>query len=176
MTTEAGQPLERARAGDRAAFDELLLPQLGSAYRLAVGILLNQTEAEDAVQEAAFKAWRKIRNVRPDSEFRPWFMAIVANECRRLRRLRWWSVVRVAEIDLNDGAAANYEAVDLARAFARLSVAERQILVLRYYGNLSVQEVADVLKLSTDAAKSRIHRALRKLRPFVALDSLPEVS
>lgn len=127
------------------------------------------------MQEAAFRAWRKIGNVRPGAEFRPWFLAIVANECRRVRRLRWWSVTLSSQIDWGQESPMNVEAIDVAKAFAHLNVADRQILVLRYYANLSMQETADALGLTTAAAKSKIHRALRKLRPYVASDDVAEV-
>ncbi len=127
------------------------------------------------MQEAAFRAWRKIGNVRPEAEFRPWFLAIVANECRRMRRLRWWSVALSPQLDLSQETPINVEAMDVAKAFAHLKVGDRQILVLRYYANLSVQETAHALGLTTEAAKSKIHRALRKLRPYVASDDVAEV-
>jgi RNA polymerase sigma-70 factor (ECF subfamily) len=132
-------------------------------------------EAEDAVQEAAFRAWRKIRNVRAGADFRPWFLAIVANECRRVRRLRWWSVERVPHVEYKQESHPEIESVDVANAFAHLKLADRQILVLRYYANFSLQETAEALGMTTQAAKSRIHRALRKLRPYVASDYADEV-
>ncbi|MDQ6945891.1 MAG: RNA polymerase sigma factor [Actinomycetota bacterium] len=170
MTTDGGRPIERAQAGDRAAFESLLLPLLGPAYRLALGILLRPAEAEDAVQDAAFRAWRKIGNVRPDADFRPWFLAVVANESRRLRRLRWWSITLTPQLDWNQEPPAGVDSIDIARAFAHLKIADRQILVLRYYANLSIEETASALGLTSKAAKSKIHRALRKLRPYFASD------
>jgi RNA polymerase sigma factor (sigma-70 family) len=175
VITGGDRPIERARAGDRAAFESLLMPLLGPAYRLALGILLRPAEAEDAVQEGAFRAWRKIGNVRPGAEFRPWFLAIVAHECRRMRRLRWWSVSLSPRLDWSQETPITVESIDVARAFGQLKLADRQILVLRYYANLSTQETADALGLTTEAAKSRVHRALRKLRPYVASDGVAEV-
>lgn len=172
MITDGDRPVDRARAGDRAAFESLLLPVLGPAYRLALGILLRPAEAEDAVQEAAFKAWRKIKNVRPEAEFRPWFLAIVANECRRIRRLRWWSVTLSPQLDWGKDMPVDVESIDIAKAFGYLNLADRQVLVLRYYANLSIQETATALGLTAEATKSKIHRALRKLRPYVALEEI----
>lgn len=57
-------------------------------------MLHDHQAAEDAVQEAAIKAWRKLDNLRDGSDMRPWFLAIVANECRNTRRSSWWSVVK----------------------------------------------------------------------------------
>src|SRR5258705_7168894 len=88
------QLLRRALAGDGHAFGKLLGPVLDPAFRLAMTMLKDRTAAEDAVQEAAFKAWRKLDRFRAGSEMRPWFLAIVANECRSTRRSRWWQVTR----------------------------------------------------------------------------------
>jgi RNA polymerase sigma-70 factor (ECF subfamily) len=74
--------LEAAKQGDDNAFEILLQPLLEPGYRLAGGMLQDHQAAQDAVQEAAFKAWRKLRQLRDGSEVRPWFLGIVANECR----------------------------------------------------------------------------------------------
>ena len=73
---------------NEAAFATSIEPLLPIAFRLAIGMLRNRDDAEDAVQEAALKAWRKRSTFRIGAEPRPWFLAIVANECRMLRRRR----------------------------------------------------------------------------------------
>jgi len=73
---------------------ELLLPM---AYRLAFGLLRRPEEAEDAVQDATINAWRRRSTFRAGSEVRPWFLAIVANQCHRRTRTRWWRVIRLAD-------------------------------------------------------------------------------
>src|SRR5690242_1298448 len=85
--------LDAAKQGDDGAFEILLRPLLEPGYRLAGGMLQDAQAAQDAVQEAAFKAWRKLRQLRDGSDMRPWFLGIVANECRSARRSRWSSVV-----------------------------------------------------------------------------------
>src|ERR1700693_978827 len=96
MTSTADAELvSRAKDGDRSAFDQLVGPLVDQGFRLAYGMLHDREAAEDAVQEAAVRAWRKLGNVRPGSEMRPWFLAIVANQCRTTVRGRWWSVLRI---------------------------------------------------------------------------------
>src|SRR5260221_9537209 len=85
--------IARAREGDKAAFGNLLRPAIEPAARLAYGMLLDRTEAEDVVQEAAIKAWRRLGNLRAGADFAPWFLGIVANQCRTVRRTPWWSVL-----------------------------------------------------------------------------------
>src|SRR5579864_3930070 len=88
-----------AKAGDDAAFETLIRPLLEPGYRLAGGMLQDHEAAQDAVQEAALKAWRKLKHLRDESLIKPWFLAIVANECRSARRSRWSSVIKAVVLD-----------------------------------------------------------------------------
>src|SRR5450759_233214 len=81
------QMMIRAAEGDAHAFAALIEPLLNPAYRLAAVMLADRSAAEDAVQEASIKAWRKLGQLRGDTgSLRPWFLSIVANECRMVRR------------------------------------------------------------------------------------------
>jgi len=130
-------------------------------------MLRSDTEAEDAVQEAMFKAWRHFGRFRRDAEMKPWLLAIVANECRRQRRSRWFWVIKTSDaIDAGDPVRPEVHAIhaDLRRALDRLPHDQRLVVMLRYYLDLSFDEVAQVMKISTKAAKSRTYRALERLR------------
>ncbi len=154
------------RLGDRSAFLDLLVPLLPVGHRLAYAMLQNAHDAEDAVQDAAFKAWRAIDRFREGAALRPWFLTIVANECRQRRRNRWWSVSKVADLPEIDsrGPEADEDVAELRSALRRLPTDMRLTLVLRYYLDLPFGEIGRVLKCSPQAAKSRTHRALAKLR------------
>jgi RNA polymerase sigma-70 factor, ECF subfamily len=153
------------RALDQAAFVELIEPVLPAAHRLAAAMLRSDTEAEDAVQEAVYKAWRHRERYRAGAAMKPWLLAIVANECRAMRRNRWRSVItwpfgtsaQPARDEIDSGAG-------LRRAIHALPHNQRLVVVLRYYLDLRFEEVAEVLKISTKAAKSRTYRALQRLR------------
>src|SRR5260370_26661820 len=82
-----------AKAGDRVAYEQLLEPLVRPATRLAFAMLHDRSEAEDVFQEAALRAWRRLENLREGSAFQPWFMGIVANQCREVRRTKWWHLV-----------------------------------------------------------------------------------
>lgn len=118
--------------------------------------------AEDAVQEATFKAWRARDRLRPDSDLKPWFLTIVANQYRQERRSRWWSVLKQADVSTDgvvDQGANSDDAAELRRLLARLPHHQRLILVLRYYLDFSYEDVAHALRISGPAARSRVHRA-----------------
>jgi RNA polymerase sigma-70 factor (ECF subfamily) len=158
--------VERSLAGDRAAFEQLIADLVEPGYRLACGMLLDRDEAEDAVQEAVLKAWLKLSTFRHGAAPRPWFLTIVANHCRDVRRRPWWSVLRG---DAFDSEVAPQPAdpaigIDLRRALERLAASDRALMVLHYYMDLPLEEVARVLRVSPAAAKSRLYRTLRRLR------------
>ena len=166
--------LERAKAGDGHAFDELLAPVLDPAFRLAMTMLKDRGAAEDALQEAALKAWRKLGRFRVGAELRPWFLAIVANECRSARRGRWWRVLRLSEVgSLGAGVASDRgwaERIDLDTALDRLTRHHLLALTLYYHLDLPIEEVARVLGCSSGGARQRVHRALAALRPAMVVE------
>jgi len=159
--------LNRARLGDRHAFEEILRPLIEPAYRLALAMLHEREAAEDAVQEMALKGWHHRSRIRPElGTVRPWFLAIVANECRMVRRGRWWSVLRVTDpFDRALGERDLVSGVDLRQALDRLPYRERLLLHLYFVLDLPMAEVAQVLGISVGAVKSRLHRVTRRLRP-----------
>jgi RNA polymerase sigma factor (sigma-70 family) len=172
----ASDLVSRAKAGDRSAFDELVGPLVDQGFRLAFGMLHDREAAEDAVQEAAVRSWRKLGNLRPGTEMRPWFLAIVANQCRTVARGRWWSVIR-----LEGRAAAStggfedriVRGADLRAALRKVSLEQREALVLRFYLDLPLEEVAAIAGVPVGTVKSRINRGLAAMRPhFEAVEAL----
>jgi DNA-directed RNA polymerase specialized sigma24 family protein len=168
VTSVAAGLVVQARAGDEEAFARLLGHALPHAYGLAFAMLGSRTAAEDAVQDASLKAWRKLHQLRDGTPLRPWFLGIVANECRNLKRGGWgrWRQL----LPLGSGVDAPVErgdpdgALDVRRAMASLKLDDRLVLLLRYYLDLSVDDVARTLGLSDEAVKSRSHRAVNRLR------------
>ena len=167
------QLMVSAAAGDTDSFAALIEPLLDPAYRLAVVMLADRSSAEDAVQEASVKAWRKLRQLRGDvTSLRPWFLSIVANECRMARRQRWWSVLKLAEIPSAATSPEPGASSDLREALLKLQPDERLALVLHFYLDLPLDEVARALRISPSAAKSRIYRAAKRLRTDLTLEEV----
>jgi RNA polymerase sigma-70 factor (ECF subfamily) len=159
-------PLELAEA-DESAFVILIEPVLSAAYRLAVAMLHSNSEAEDVVQEALFRAWRNFDKFRPDLGMKAWLLTIVANESRRQRRNRWWRLRPLAnerQFTAEGDKVYDPATADLRRALARLPHHQRLVIVLRYYLDLSFQDIAQILGITSQAAKLRTYRALERLR------------
>ncbi len=158
--------VQAAKQGDESAFELLLAPLLDQGYRLACVMLHDHHAAEDAVQEAAFRAWLKVSQLREGAEMRPWFLGIVANQCRSTRRSRWWSILRG---DLPRQATTPpedtvLEGVELRRALRSMDPRKRLVLVLHWYLDLPLEEIAAVTGTSVHAAESRLGRATQELK------------
>jgi RNA polymerase sigma-70 factor (ECF subfamily) len=154
---------------DRADFDALIGPHLDAGYRTALAILRDPDAAHDAVQEASFKAWRKLNQLHEGKPARPWFLAIVANQCRSERRRHWWSVIRMPDVE-SAPTDVQADSIDINRELAKLPRDDRLALFLYFYLDLPMEDVGTVLGLSAAGAKTRVYRAARKLRPGLELD------
>jgi RNA polymerase sigma-70 factor (ECF subfamily) len=101
---------------------------------------------------------------------RPWFLAIVANQCRQAVRQRWWSVIRLPDVTVAARSSTDVltdNAESLREGLRQLNHSDRLILVLRYYLDLSFSDVAATLRISSATARVRTHRALARLRPII---------
>jgi RNA polymerase sigma factor (sigma-70 family) len=159
-----------ARTGEGSEFVGLLDPHLAGAYRLAGYLLCDAAEAEDAIQEALEKAWLAWPKLRDQDRFGAWFDRIVANVCKdRLRKRRGASPVQLDDV----GADSVHEADPFRAALARDQVGrlvrklppdQQLVVALRFWRDLSLDEVADRLDVPLGTVKSRLHYAMRTLR------------
>lgn len=165
--------VERARDGDRHAFDRLVAAKLPGTFRLAKAITGHAGDAEDVTQEAFLQAWRNLPKLREPARFDAWFGKILVNEARQaLRRRGRVMTVSVDAIDVNDGQSRTVVpgAIDpsidaiaqsdaLQRAIDRLSVDQRSILALHHLEERPVAEIAAVFGIPVGTAKWRLHEA-----------------
>lgn len=172
--------VERARGGNATAFAALVRDHEEIAFRTAYLIARNAADAEDATQAGLTKAWRALPRFRRGAPFRPWLLAIVANEARNRRRaegrregltLRLASERHVHELPSGDaapspeGRALAAEArAELVAALGQLSENDRTVLSCRYLLDLGEEQTAQVLSLRHGTVKSRTSRALGRLR------------
>ena len=170
------QLVERAQGGDSEAFDALARSVGDRCMAIAVRILRDSTRAEDAVQAALIVAWRELRTLRDPERFEPWLHRILTNECyAEARRSRRWSAnVRLLPVpgdwDTGDILAIN-DRDQLERAFRRLTLEQRSVLVFHHYVGLPLTEVAVRLDIPIGTAKSRLHHATSALRASLEADA-----
>lgn len=170
------QLVELAQRGDAEAFDTLARQVGDRCLSIAVRILRDLDLAEDAVQAALIMAWTDLRALRDPSRFEPWLHRILTNTCyaEARRRRRWSEGLRIIPVA---GAydPGDYLTIDdrdlLERAFRRLTVEQRAVLVYHHYLGLSISEVAERTGLPLGTAKSRLHHATRALRASIEADA-----
>lgn len=171
--------MERARTGDVSAYEELVRRYEQQAFRAAYLVCRDADEARDAAQEGFVRAWRALPRFRSGAEPRPWLMRIVANAARNRRRgsgRRAGLALRIAQDRPSDGAAPSPEAAVLAgerrtellAALDRLREEDRLVLGLRWFVELGEAEMAEALGLPRGTVKSRLSRALGRLRQEMA--------
>jgi RNA polymerase sigma-70 factor (ECF subfamily) len=169
--------VERAREGDHDAFASLATAASGRLHAVATLILRDQEAARDAIQEALIAAWRGIRALRDPDAWEAWLQRLVIRACYRLARRD--RRLKLVELDLaesetpagEDHGSSLADREVLERAFARLPVDQRAILVLHYYLDLSLNQAATVLGIPDGTAKSRLHRATRAMRAALEADA-----
>ncbi len=182
--------VERARGGDPAAFEELMLRYEDKVYRLAMGMMKNREDALDAVQDAFLSVFRKLDTFKGESAFSTWLYRIALNSVYMRLRSRSrhdktqpledleqvLDPARIRELvpQSSGSARADDELLrkelgrELREAVASLPEEYRAIFTLREVEDLSNQEVADILGLSLAATKTRLHRARLFLRHRLA--------
>ena len=161
----------RAQEGDVRAFEALARRHQAVLYRVAVRVMGDPAEAEDALQEALVDAWRRIGAFRGDAAFSTWMYRIVTNRCvGMLRKRRPVPVDEVADAGLppapDDPARAaqiDAELAALGRAIAGLAADQRVCWVLREMEGLGYEEIAAITGASETAVRGRIHRARTRL-------------
>ena len=117
-------------------------------------------------------AWRKLTRLRPGTTLRPWFLGIVANQCRTTARGRWWSVLRYDVIERPAAGALEEEVVrgaTVRAALRALPIDQREAIVLHYYLDLPLDEVASIVGTPLGTVKSRISRGVAAMRPLFAM-------
>lgn len=172
--TEEDRLVELARSGDQAAFRGLVDIYATLIERLARVLLSNRADAEDAVQEAWLDAWRGLPGFEVGRPFRPWLLAITSNRCRMVARRLKPAGAPYDDAALDNllsqqgfGAAsptggAYYD--ELQTLVDGLDEGHRQLLALRFFADLQLDEIAEILDVPVGTVKSRLHRLLHLLR------------
>lgn len=172
--------VRRAQDGDERAFESLAAAHHPRLFRVAYGILRDRHLAEDATQQALLDIWRYIPRLRDTSKFEAWSYRLLINVCydEAKRRPGWVPSDSLApgDVPISGDATGPVIARDqLSRALQRLSLEHRAILVLRYFMDLSPQEISETLAIPRRTVYSRLQRALASVRGALEAEArLPE--
>lgn len=169
--------VERAIAGDFEAFEALVKASAARQYSIATLILRDRDRAHDAVQEALVGAWRGLSALRDPNAWQPWVDRLTVRACYAAakQQRRRMLVELPVSVDLegpaaHDSSDAFAERDQMDRELGALPIDQRAVIVLHFYADLPLTEVAMVLGIPAGTAKSRLHRGLETLRKSIAID------
>ena len=178
--------IQRVTAGEHEAFYELIQPYEKRLFAAAFALLRNQADAEDCAQEAVLKAFKYIRQFRSESKFSTWLIQIAVNEARKRRKKQYGNLMEPIDQDLGvEGTYSPREFADwreipsetlerqevrekLAEALSNIGQIYREVFVLRDMEQVSIEDTAKALGISTASVKTRLLRARLMLRDLLA--------
>jgi RNA polymerase sigma-70 factor (ECF subfamily) len=157
----ADSPLSSAQPRSGQTFTDLLAPLVEPGYRLACAMLHDAPAAEDAVQEASLIAWRKLGRLQDQSRLRAWFLGIVAHAVGH---------GLPDTLSVISGEERVLQGTDLRNALRQLPHDDRLVVVLYFYLDMPLPEVAAVVGGSVGAVRRRLYRAVRRMRPDIVIE------
>jgi RNA polymerase sigma-70 factor (ECF subfamily) len=170
--------VRHAANGDAAAWEPVVLAHQEAVFRLSYLLLGDADDADDVAQETFLRAWKYLKRFDAARPLRPWLLSIASNLASNRRRSagRYLAALtrafreEPAPVHVEEKSLQDLEANELWRAVQHLSAADQQIVYLRYFLNLSVTETSQALQVPEGTVKSRLSRALEKLRDIIQQD------
>ena len=167
--------VERARAGDRSAFEAIVVAIADRLMGIAFGILRDHDLAEDAVQATIVAIWQELPQLRDPARFEAWTGRILVRTCHSANRgaRRHDAAIRVLRVEpaVPDLVHAVVTRDTLERAFRHLPLEQRVILVYRFFLDLPVERIADELDIPAGTVKSRLHYGIVAMRAAIDADA-----
>ncbi|WP_430786602.1 sigma-70 family RNA polymerase sigma factor [Virgibacillus flavescens] len=158
-----------AQKGDKDAFMRIILDSQDSLYRVSKGILRNDNDCADAIQNAIEKAYDSISKLKKANYFKTWMIRILINECYNILKLKNKSVA-IETVDIMATYEMNLdESIDLTAAINQLESHYRSVIILFYLEDYTINEIAEILQVGPGTVKSRLNRARTKLGSFLGV-------
>ena len=180
--------IRRCQQGDELAIEALVQRYQNYVYRLCYLVMRNEQDAEDMTQETFIRACRALPRfeIREGVSFEAWLYRIAVNCCRSRMRRKWYQVVPWQRLGFGERIAANAEdrpervvlrdeqRGQVLKAIDKLGEKHRLVIILRYYADLSNEEIAQVLNIPSGTVRSRLHTARWRLRELLTAAGLVE--
>ncbi|MEO2210965.1 RNA polymerase sigma-70 factor, ECF subfamily [Paenibacillus sp. CF095] len=155
--------VNQAIQGDREAFIRLIRDIENSLYNTAKSMLRKEEDVADAIQETILNAYKSVHTLREPRYFKTWLFRILINECNTMLSRRSLSTTYAEVPSEKREHSSPYDEVDMREAVDRLEESKRIVVVLHYFEDLSLRQVADALNISESAVKMRLNRARQEL-------------
>lgn len=158
--------VEKAKKGDKEAFLSLINENRLTIYRVAKGILKEEADVEDVIQNTVIKALENIKTLKKDEFFKTWLIRILINECNNIIR-KYKKHSELDGIMMDEKSYDSYEDIDLTNGISSLSEELRVVTVLYYFEDYSTVEISKFLNIPEGTVRSRLTRARGRLREFM---------
>lgn len=162
---------EKKEKKNKELVEQIILEKYNQYYRLAYSYVQNEADAADVVQNGAYKALRNSHTLTKPEFAETWVYRIMLNECfRYLKQPKLLSYEAVWEEGQTAAGAKedSYANIDLKKAIDALPEKDKAIIILRYYEDKTLEEIADILEENVNTVKSRLYRGMKKLRKTLA--------
>lgn len=161
------QIVKRAITGDKEAFEQLLYLEEEKLYYAALSYVGNKEDALDAIQETACKAYLTVKQLKKPEFFSTWLFRILIHECYRLLK-KGQRIVPFEEDELlkrlNQQPYDNDNPIDLTEALQQLDHSYQTALILYYYRDLPIKQIAEVMEKPVGTIKTYLHRGKKQLK------------
>lgn len=159
------EDVKKAQKGDNQAFETIIMEIIDDLYRVAYGILENQEDASDAISNATLKAYEKISTLRELGFFKTWITRILINECNSIikQKKKVVYIDNYEESQNNSYVSNNETSIDIKQAMKNIDKDLKQIVILYYFDDLSIEEISNILQIPKGTVKSRLSRARQAL-------------
>lgn len=161
----------KAQKGDNVAFSELINSCKEKLYKIAFAYLKNEEEALDIVSDTIYKAYMDINKLKNPQYFNTWITRILINSAiNRLKKnerivlIDEYEKVESFNLNISDIESDIPKCIDLYNAIDKLNVKSKSIIILRYFQDMTISEISEVLKIPEGTTKVYLHRALKKLK------------
>ncbi|MFB7159608.1 sigma-70 family RNA polymerase sigma factor [Lysinibacillus sp. NPDC056232] len=159
--------LSDAKKGNNQAFIELLQEEKVKLYKMAYIYMKNENDALDVVQETIARAYANIHTVKEEQYFATWLMRILINTALEMLRKNQ-KIVPLLEQQLEqEQISTNDEKLDLLQAIEQLEEKYKTVILLRYYRDLQIKEIADLLGCPEGTVKTNVHRGIQQLKKYL---------
>lgn len=160
------QQVQQAQNGNHQAFLKLMKHVELRLYRIAFSIVKKKEDIVDAMQETIIKAYESLPQLRESSFFETWIIRILINECNSILKKRK-RIIPFAEIRPVPGQPKVYEAIDLRQVVDQLDEDKRQLIILHYFQDIPLKQVAEIMDITETTAKTRLHRTRKLLSQWL---------
>ena len=170
MRNQAGlseqEVLIRVKKGDKEAYQAIVVRYMRPAYSIALGFLHNQQDALDVSQEAFIRAFRKLKLYDTDKPFFPWFYRLLKNLCLdQIKKVKRRNEVPLEEVPFHSDRVRNKELrEDLWFGIDRLPIEQKEVILLRYFRQLSYREIAEMMDKPIGTVMSSLYYAKKRLK------------